>query len=420
MSIKLAYQILMYLTQWGLDIIGIFLSKEAKLTKVLNGRRSTLERLKQLPPKSKKRIWAHAASLGEYQMLLPLLERLQNEFDIEIHVSFFSPSGFEHAENPQQWHFHYLQHDTPKNAHTYISLLNPDIAIFAKYEFWLSHLDVLNQKNIPFFYWNTLLRNEHFLTKFWAKSWIKSLSHCQIIFCQNQLTLRILENLMPNTPKLMTGDIRFLQTQELSKLPSIFNPEEERIWQQKTNIVWGSSWKEELEILLKLIPLKTPKYRFIIAPHDVSEANLKSIESSISVATQRLSDWQKNPLDDTIILVDGIGKLRYIYRYAALAIIGGGFKNALHNIIEPLSCGVPVLFGNQHQKFPEAKEAVEAKAALHARTTDELADTLAFLLFHGGNNQTIEFHQSKAKEFFSENTPNIERAMPYFSAILPK
>lgn len=420
MSIKLAYQILMYLIQWGLDLLGIFLSKEAKLAKVLNGRKRTLERLKLLPTKSKQRIWAHAASLGEFQMLWPLLERLQSEFEVEIHVSFFSPSGFEHAENPYNWHFHYLQHDTPKKAHTFISLLQPDIAIFAKYEFWLAHLDVLNQKNIPFFYWNTLLRKEHFLTKFWAKSWVRSLSYSKIIFCQNQTTVHIVDSIMPNTPKIMTGDIRFLQTQELLKLPTIFNLEEERSWLQKTNIVWGSSWKEELEILLKLIPLRTPKYRFIIAPHDVSEANLKSIESSIPVATQRLSDWQQKPLEDTVILVDGIGKLRYIYRYAALAVVGGGFKNALHNIIEPLSCGVPVLFGDQHQKFPEAQDAVDAKAALHGQTPNELADTLAFLLFHSGNNQTVEFHQSKAKEFFLGNTPNIELAMPYFSAFLPK
>jgi len=420
MSIKLAYQFLMYLTQWGLDFIGIFLSGEGKLAKVLRGRRTTLERLKQLPSNSKKRIWAHAASLGEYQMLWPLLDRLQTEYDVEIHISFFSPSGFEHAENPYQWLFHYLQNDTPQKANNFISLLKPDIVIFAKYEFWLSHLQVLNQKNIPFFYWNTLLRNDHFLTKFWAKSWRQSLSRSQLIFCQNQSTVRILDKLMPNTPKLMTGDIRFLQTKELLDLPSIFNHEEERVWREKVNIIWGSSWEKELEILLKLIPLKTHQYRFIIAPHDVSESNLKLIELTIPVTTQRLSDWQNKPIQNAVILVDGIGKLRYIYRYAAIAVVGGGFKNALHNIIEPLSCGVPVLFGNQHQKFPEAQEAVNAKAALHGLSTNELADTLSFLLFHGGNNQTIEFHQSKAREFFKENTPNLKLAMLQFSAILPK
>ena len=133
------------------------------------GEKTSLKKLEQLPDKSRKRIWAHAASLGEYQMLLPLLFELEKKYDIEIHISFFSSSGYEHAENPGNWSFYYIQHDTHQKAKRFISLLKPDLTIFAKYEFWLNHLNGLNQRNIPFIYWNTLIREGHFLNKFWAK-----------------------------------------------------------------------------------------------------------------------------------------------------------------------------------------------------------------------------------------------------------
>lgn len=420
MLVRLAYQLLMYLSQAALALLALFLSGESKLTKMLRGRKQSLERLKLIPPKNKKRVWAHAASLGEFQMLLPLLQKIQTEIDSEIHVSFFSPSGYEHAEMPPNWKSHYLQHDTPLLANRFVTLLQPDLVIFAKYEFWLSHIRVLNHKNIPFLYWNVLLRNDHFLTKPWAKPWRNALQKAQVFGCQNHTTQQILTTLLPTTPCLLTGDIRFLQTAQLNTSPSVFSDSEIKQWDEKPNIVWGSSWQEELEVLLQVAPLNTGKYRLVLAPHDVSEKNLGHIESQVQEQTQRLSQWLKHPQPHAIVLVDGIGKLKYIYRHATVAIVGGGFKNALHNIIEPLSNGVPVLMGNHHEKFPEAQEAVNAKAALHADTPSELAKTLNFLLFHRGSTQLIHFHQKQAKAFFESNTPKMEGVWPFCLAALTK
>ncbi len=415
---RFAYQALLLLSQFLLGVLHVFLPGEVKLKRMLVGRRSSLARLNQLPKKKKKRIWAHAASLGEFQMLLPLLQKLETDYQAEIHVSFFSPSGFENAENPNNWGFYYMQHDSRSRAFQFLNLLEPDLAIFAKYEFWLSHLFALNTKKIPFLYWNLLLREDHFLQKFWAGAWRKELNCALVLCCQNLKTQRIIQQILPKTPNIHTGDIRFLQTKELRAQASIFNEQETTLWNQKKNIVWGSSWEEELEVLLRVLPLQTTDYRFILAPHDVSEKNLVAIEARIPHKTQRLSLWLKAPKEDAIVIVDGIGKLRFIYRYASLAVIGGGFKNALHNIIEPLSNGVPVLFGSNHKKFPEAQEAVDCKAALHAPNPKELSDILAFLLFHRGNLQMLAFHQKNAKAYFDQNTPNMEKVLPFCAQAL--
>lgn len=420
MPIRIAYQFLLYVSAVILRILGVFLSEEAKLKRLLSGRYDTIERLKKLPPKNKKRVWAHAASLGEFDMLSPLLKSLEQQNKVEIAVSFFSPSGFEHAEMPSHWMRFYMLHDTPRAARFFIKKLQPNLVIFAKYEFWLSHLRALNQNQIPFLYWNTALRPSHFLTKLAAYPWRKALEKSLLFACQNQETQNILNHILPNTPNLLTGDMRFLQTALVRDLPTIFTDKEVAQWQEKRNIVWGSSWQEELEVLTQVVTLNTDDYRFVLAPHDVSEKNLSHIESQLLGQTQRLSLWLQNPIPKVVVLVDGIGKLKYIYRYASVAIVGGGFTNALHNIIEPLSHGVPVLFGSNHAKFPEAQQAVNAKAALHADTPKELSEILTFLLFHRGNTQLINFHQNQARTYFESNTPKMEGVRPYCEAVLTK
>lgn len=409
-----------YLVDALMSVLKRFLNEDTKLQRLLQGRSQSWNNLNALPQKTQKRIWAHAASLGEFQMLLPLLEALESTLPVEIHITFFSPSGYEHAEIPQNWHAYYLQQDTPVKAKRFLTLLQPDIAVFAKYEFWLVHLETLNQRNIPFIYWNTLLRENHFLTKFWAKPWRNELKKAQLICCQNESTQILFNRLLPKTTTLLTGDIRFLQTAKMLHLPSIFTEEQITALTQKPMILWGSSWQHELEVLLPLLPLNQNQYQLVIAPHDVSEHTMQHIEQQLTIPHQRLSDWLNHPKPNVVIMVDGIGKLKFLYRCASLAIVGGGFTNALHNIIEPLSCGVPVVFGSHHKKFPEAQQAVDAHAALHAANPQELTDILRFLLFHKNQKKMLQYHRSKAQEFFAQNTPNMSEVLPYCVNILTK
>ena len=98
--------------------------------------------------------------------------------------------------------------------------------------------------------------------------------------------------------------------------------------------------------------------RVVIAPHDISEKHLVEIEQLFNKSTVRYSNYSNQVAD--IMLIDNIGLLSSIYRYADIAFVGGGFTNALHNILEPAAYGVPVIYGNNHTKFPEALELEEA------------------------------------------------------------
>jgi 3-deoxy-D-manno-octulosonic-acid transferase len=59
------------------------------------------------------------------------------------------------------------------------------------------------------------------------------------------------------------------------------------------------------------------------------------------------------------LILDTIGHLSAAYQYGSLAFVGGGFSGSLHNILEPLAYGLPVVFGPKHEKFPEAQQFID-------------------------------------------------------------
>ena len=61
------------------------------------------------------------------------------------------------------------------------------------------------------------------------------------------------------------------------------------------------------------------------------------------------------------LIIDAIGFLSSIYRYADVAYIGGGFGVGIHNTLEAAVYGIPVIFGPNHQAFREALGLIDAK-----------------------------------------------------------
>lgn len=89
------YDISISLMAFGMKIASLF---NEKVKKGVAGRRDSLKNVQQALAKDDRVIWMHAASLGEYEQGLPVLERLKIQYpDYKILVSFFSPSGYENV-----------------------------------------------------------------------------------------------------------------------------------------------------------------------------------------------------------------------------------------------------------------------------------------------------------------------------------
>ena len=404
---RILYSLVLYLSDFILSVKSI-VGKNQKIKSLKVGRKNTFARLKQLPVKETKRVWAHAASLGEFEMLRPLLESLEKKVSLEIHISFFSPSGYEHAKIPENWTKWYLLSDTTANANYWINQLQPDFVVWAKYEFWLNHLSALNRCNIPFVYWNLLLREKHFLGKLVFNSWRKEISKAQKLYCQDVQTSQLSSQWFKATNEI-GGDFRFLRAKIETEKASSTNLDWNGVVKSKNILIVGSAWEPELKAIQYYLNNHTlpTENIIIIAPHDVSESRISDIENQfIDYKTVRLSRLTEDEKPE-IILVDSIGLLSRIYAMGNISIVGGGFVNALHNIVEPLSYGLPVLTGSNTHKFPEAALAEKHHALLRCDTSEVLASKLHDIW---SDPEKLTELQHAAKDHFLSRVPDIEKA----------
>jgi 3-deoxy-D-manno-octulosonic-acid transferase len=160
----------------------------------------------------------------------------------------------------------------------------------------------------------------------------------------------------------VTGDTRFDQVWARAQRTS---PLIQRLRSSRPTLVAGSTWPSDEEHLLPVwttIRDKIPDARLVVAPHETSDAHLRSIEGwarSRALTLARIDAPDARSAD--VILVDRFGMLGDLYALADVAYVGGGFHSeGLHSILEPAAFGAPVLFGPRHEKSREAAKLVQA------------------------------------------------------------
>lgn len=323
-----------------------------------DGRKGLLKHIEQsLQNETRQSIWFHVASLGEFEQAKPLIEVLKVKFpQYCIVVTFFSPSGYENKKNdPIADYIFYLPNDRKKNAVPFIKLIKPAMAFWVKYDFWYYYLNQLSKSNIPVYLVATSFTEDHAYLKWYATFYKKMLNSFRFIFTQNTKTALLLNNI-GISQTTSTGDTRFdrvyQSVQQFEALPLI-----EQFKQDKLLIVVGSSYTIE-ESFLQHFMEKNPNkdVKIIIAPHFIGPERLTEIEQRFT-GILRFSKANATNIDKhQSLLIDNIGMLSKIYRYADIAIIGGGFKaKGLHNILEAATFGKPIIHGDKIDYFPEAK-----------------------------------------------------------------
>ena len=161
---SLGYQIGVKVLEIYLNIACFTGNQKAKKAKI--GRRNWKNHL-ELFKKKKKTYWIHAASHGEAIMALPIIEKILNEKNNQVTMSFFSASGFENFNYKSSRFFKfYLPIDKKNNYKKLIEFLNPKLLIFIKYDLWLNLISDCHDRNIPTFWFlqnleknNGILRN---------------------------------------------------------------------------------------------------------------------------------------------------------------------------------------------------------------------------------------------------------------------
>ncbi len=335
--------------------IAAFFKPKAKLW--IDGRRNYFDQLEKAFANNDKPImWMHCASLGEFEQGRPILEAYKKaQPNHRILLTFFSPSGYEIRKNyAQADEVFYLPLDTKKNAKRFLKIVQPQLAIFVKYEFWYHFLTQLKDQNISTILVSAVFRPKQIFFKWYGGLHRKMLTTFQHVFVQDKASKRLLENSLSYRAVTVAGDSRVDRVMQIASknkaLPII-----ESFTNNKKTFIAGSTWPPDEDILCEFINNSNSDWTFIIAPHEIGTAHLKSIEQKITKRTLRYSQANQADLSKlNVLIIDNIGMLSTLYRYATIAYVGGGFGKSIHNILEPAAFGIPVIFGPSHQQFTEA------------------------------------------------------------------
>jgi len=318
-------------------------------------------------------VWVHCASLGEFEQGRPLIELIKKETpSTPILLTFFSPSGYQVRHNyPLADWVYYLPIDTPRNAQRFLDLVTPKVAIFVKYEFWYYYLTTLKKLKVPTYLISATFRpNQLFFKSYGAL--FREMLHCfDQIFVQNKAAQQLLTSI--NYPhSTLAGDTRVDRVISIRKQAKAF-PLLVPFCKDQKVLIAGSTWPADEEHLAQFAK-KNPTYRLIIAPHEIDEGHLEQIEQRFSFAQPlRYSTLASTkPIDTRLIIIDNIGMLNAIYRYATFAYVGGGFGQGIHNILEAAVYTIPVLFGPNHQKFKEAQEMIGQQIAFEIKNSNDI------------------------------------------------
>jgi 3-deoxy-D-manno-octulosonic-acid transferase len=373
------YNLMVLFAGFLLEIIAFF-SPKTKL--FVEGRKVVSLVLEQKIKPTDKTIWFHAASLGEYEQGLPVIEKIKEQFPAhKIVLTFFSPSGYEVRKNNTVADVTvYLPLDTKKNAQQFLKLVHPDLVFFIKYEYWPNYLAELKKLNIKTYLVSGILRKNQLFFKWYGGFYREALDAFTYFFVQNETSKKLLQQL-GKTDVAVSGDTRFDRVATILEKDNSLD----FISDFKNNtltIVVGSSWPKDEDLIVNFINSNTFNVKFIIAPHNIKEEQIQNLKNSITKKTVLFSEKEgQNLADFDVFIIDTIGILTKIYSYADIAYVGGGFGNpGVHNVLEPATFGVPIIIGPNYSHFAEAIALVNMDACVAVANQKELDEALENLI----------------------------------------
>ena len=397
---KLIYNIFIFLYNAAVNVLSLFNSK-AKLW--VDGRKKIFTSLENLNLRNEKIIWIHCASLGEFEQGRPIIEKLKTSYpDYKILLTFFSPSGYEVRSNYEFADFiYYLPIDTKKNARRFVELVNPKLAIFVKYEFWFNYINELSVRKIPLIFVSVIFRPEQYFFHWWGSWFAHQLNKVTFLLVQNKQSINLLDNIKIYHSEV-SGDTRFDRVAQLPN-DNVSFPIIENFKGNAKLLIAGSTWPQGEKILLDLLHKSDKDFKLVIAPHLINNEHINDILKRFNVFKPILYSKHSSSglAESRVLIIDSIGLLSHMYRYASIAYVGGGFGVGIHNLLEASTYSIPVIFGPNHQRFNEAIDLISNEGGF------TISDSTGMLNIFNELNNNKQFYEKcckAAKSYVSSNS----------------
>jgi 3-deoxy-D-manno-octulosonic-acid transferase len=411
-----------------IPVIGLF---DKKMRRGIEGRKDLLEKFKKdignlKPPPGAvqtQRVWFHSSSMGEFEQAKPIIAELKRRFPaIEIIVSFFSPSGYDHSRSYKFANIiTYIPFDTPSDAKKFIEIMKPTVAIMVRYDVWPNHIWTLHAMNIPTFIANATLSQTTSRTLPILKQFHYGLyNSIDYILTVSESDAKMFESFHLDHSIIKTiGDTRYDQVIQRSADAKTRQLFPETFIKGKQVIVIGSSWEDDENVLLPVVQrLIEENFSLVVVlvPHEPNEENLERIEKAMNGRTPTLRfSMLSGHKDERFIIVDSIGILMALYRYADIAYVGGSFHQGIHNVLEPAVYGIPIIVGPKHENSQEAIKMVELGAIFVGANELDMYGEIRSLL---SNDLRRIDAGKKALDYVNENAGATQRILSYLEKVL--
>lgn len=323
-----------------------------KIKSVLKGYSFSLkERFVLYKDKLDNTLWFHCASVGELNTVRPIYDYYKDRFNILITVS--SPRGKKYAvDNFPKAKIRELPFDITFLIKRFINIYNPKALIIVEEELWLNLIKA-SSENIPVVLINGRISPSSFkVYKFLSFIYKKIFSYFKLIIARSKKDADYISYFIDDKSKIVVcGDLKFISS-TIKKDIDLNFPKDKKI------IVAGSTYKSEEKLLLEVFKEFKNNAVLVLAPRHLERLNevINMVEEN-GYSYQLYSKITGN-IDKQVLIVDKMGILPSLYKYADAVFIGGTIENiGGHNILEALVENKPVIIGkNYHKVKPLVEE----------------------------------------------------------------
>lgn len=320
----------------------------------------------QVQPSSLGGILVHAASVGEAQAAISLIEALRQTWpDHAIILSTTTPTG---ADTLRRHFGHALRHvhlplDAPAPVRRFLERLQPRLIVLLEREIWPELMLQCRQRVIPVVLVNARLsersaRGHQRARSLFAPVWAQL---AQVVTADEDVRQRFATLGVPPERLHCAGNLKFDQAEPAPAAP---HPG----LAGRTVVVAGSTHEAEESVLFAGWPAlfaRHPQALLVLAPRHPQrfEAVAQRLHS-LGMPFARHSRGEQPTANTPVLLADTMGELPHWYAQAALCFVGGSLAPVGgHNALEAMACGKPVVFGPHTFNFDTLYQAVVAEGA---------------------------------------------------------
>jgi 3-deoxy-D-manno-octulosonic-acid transferase len=383
-----------------------------KARKWIHGRENIFEKIKlRFQNSNTNTVWVHCSSLGEFEQGKPVMEKIKQHYpNHKLLITFFSPSGYEIKKDyPGADYVFYLPMDSKRNARKFLDIVKPALVIFIKYDYWYYYLSEIKKRKTNCLLISAVFRKDQVFFKWYGSLQRKMLNCFTQIFVQNDESKSLLATI--NVDCIVGGDTRFDTVIETAKKFEPI-PVVDAFIDNKKTIVAGSTWRKDEEMLqVALGKLTSYDIRVIIAPHEIHNSHLDELKKLFPTSIRFSELSHESSVTSGILIIDNVGMLSRLYRYAYVAYVGGGFtKDGVHNVLEAAVYAKPILLGNNYKKYREAVDLIRIGGAESFSDSGELYRILATIL---QNENDHDARCNASKKYIFGNDGATEKVLNY-------